>query len=185
MKTKYNSKVPRTSGWQSQNEYDNLLADLSFSSLKALKHIYNKEIRDFPNHFDLNESENQSFYKEMLQRKHMIDEEYEFRKNNPQPYGEYFDAETGYVLNEFGEAIYGISFNEDEDNYVYHRLDGETMTTDIKSRYIMDDDYDDCKDVKVTPIKVDKKVVGYTIKESERDIKDIYNGWDYYSELDE
>ena len=65
----------RTSGWKSQYQYDKLIADLSYSSLRFLKSKYKKDLRDFRNSHDLNDQENATKYKEMQQRYSMILEE--------------------------------------------------------------------------------------------------------------
>ena len=186
MKTKYKSKSPRTSGWQSQIDFDILLSDLSMSSLRFLKHRYNKEIREYPQYFDLNDADHQTFYKEMLQRKHMIDEEIENRNHSDtQINKEYFDIETGIVLDEHGNAKYGIAFNEDETGYVYQQLQGGS--DEEITEYTRNDDYEynDEGDVRVQPIREGKKVVGYKVKESTRSKSDIYKDWDYIEDLDD
>jgi hypothetical protein len=177
MKTKYKGKVPRTSGWQKQTEYDNLLSDLDVSSLKFLKFKYNKDIREFPYQCDLNKEDNQIRYKEMLQRKHMIDEELEQRNAlQIRNTSEYFDPQTGLVLDEDGNAKYGISFNEDETGYIYHNLDG--VTTEDTSL----DNEEDEGDTIVTPVRVGTKIVGVKIKEGNRTNEEKYKEWNYWEE---
>jgi hypothetical protein len=69
----------RTSSAESQWSYDNLLADLDISSLRFLSQKYNKDLVYFRIHNNLNDQDNAQLYKEMQQRKKMIDEELENR----------------------------------------------------------------------------------------------------------
>ena len=70
-----------TAGADSQRGYDNLLSDLDISSLRFLAQKYAKDLHYFRSHHDLNEQENAQSYKEMQQRKKMIEEELSFREN--------------------------------------------------------------------------------------------------------
>ena len=157
------SKVPRTRGWLSQPEFDNLLADLDVSSLRFLKHGYNKQIRDFGYHKDLHDEENAKEYQRLLQRKRMITEELEHREMDlmaTPKYFEgdtYFDSETGLVINTERGPLYSIAFNEDETDYVY---DKDTEEEDDK--------------IKMVTIRAGNKVVGHYYN-SDRDKSSIIN----------
>jgi hypothetical protein len=186
MKQKYDGRVNRTSGWRSQPLFDKILSDLDVSSLRFLKSDYNKKIRDFGNHGDLHNEDNVKQYQILLQKKRMVTEELENRKRDIDAIpkyleGEtYYDSDSGLVINTEKGPLYGIAFNEDETGYVYHHIDGDAVSEDIPQ-----DDYEDDldkDDVYIIPIKEGNKVVGYKVKESDRELKDIYSGWNYYEE---
>jgi len=186
MKSKFDSKeVPRTSGWHSQPEYDTVLGDLDVSSLKFLNHKYAQHIQDFHNHFDLGDVDNQKEYQEMLQRKKMIQEEITHRMQDIyaspsyQDRSNYFDPETGLVLDEDNNILYSISFNEYEDDYVYHHTDTEHK---VNGSTEMLDDYDE---VEVVSMREGTKLIGYKVIERERSLKDVYSGWNYYMNEEE
>jgi len=128
-KTRFDGKYIRTDGWRHQSNYDNLLADLDVSSLSFLKYKYNRDIRYFRNHHDLNDEDNAEKYKLLLQRKSMITQELEHRlydtyaSPSQQDRVDYFDAEMGIVLDEFYNPLYGVAFSEDEDDYEYSHTD--------------------------------------------------------------
>jgi len=128
MKSKYKGKVTRTSGWQSQNEYDNTLATLDVSSLKFLKYKYDKDIKDFGNFNDLHDKDNMIVYQELLQRKKMITEEIENRLMDYDAISEtfkeevYFNPETSLVVSTERGPLYYINFDEDETNYQYNNV---------------------------------------------------------------
>jgi len=176
MKTKFNRKIPRTSGYKTQILYDRELSRMDVSSLKFLKFKYNKDIHEFPNFYDLNDESNQKFYKEMLQRKRMIDEELESRSiyNSSSVNKDYYDSETGGVFNDNG-IEYTISFDEDEGEYIFNYKDGGKIVTTFEEER---DDLDK-SDIKVESIKVGNKAVGIKISESKRTLEDIYKDWNY------
>jgi len=167
MKNKYRGKVTRTSGWSSQPEFDNELKDYHISDLVFLNHKYHIEIRDFPNHFDLNDEGSQQLYKEMLQRKSMIGEELKHRmmdiNASPsfQEQGSYYDSETGLVINRTGDIEYSISFSEDEDYIICPEI-GNSM----ESLESLDDETD------YHYYKYHDKI-------------ELYREWDYIKDLDE
>ena len=70
----------RTTPAERQWEYDNFLSELDPSSLAFLSWKYNDDLVYFRIHNNLNDQENAQFYKEMQQRKKMIDEEIHNRK---------------------------------------------------------------------------------------------------------
>jgi hypothetical protein len=132
----YNTRVPRTRSWRNQPKFDKFLADTDISGLNYLKSQYNREIRDFPNHFDLNDPEVQEEYYAMLKRRAMINDEIEKRYE----YGiipeheERFDADKGYVVSERG-LEYSIAFNENETRYVYNSATFEdSISNDANER---------------------------------------------------
>jgi len=132
------SKSPRTRSWRSYPSFDAILAEESPSGLAFLKQLYEKEIRDFPNHFDLNDESNAKAYSEMKKRLSMIKEELTRRRmdENASPSFEkdyeYFDAETGYVIGEEG-IKYAIAYSEDEDALIYdHTVVSGTSDDDFE-----------------------------------------------------
>jgi len=175
MKSKYKGKTMRTSGWETQPEFDIIISDLDISSLRFMKHDYNKQIRDFGNQRDLLDEVNIQKYQELLQRKKMVTEELEHREMDLDASpdfinGEtYFDPNTGLVINTESGPLYSISFNEEEDDYIYNNG--------------MDSNDDDEINIKI--IRQGPKVIGYVIDEMNRDRTDIYKNWNYYEDLDE
>jgi len=172
MKSKYKGKAIRTSGWETQPDFDNLLSDLDISSLRFLKHDYNKKIRDFGNQRDLHDEGNVREYQELLQRKKMITQELEHRSTDllaTPDYMEgetYFNPNTGLVINTNKGPLYSISFNEEETDYVYN------------------DDIEKSDDTEYKVYKVGKKIVGYSYN-SDRDLSDIYQDWNYYEDIND
>jgi len=130
MKTKFKGvKIPRTSGWTTQPRFDETISGLDVSSLRFLKHKYKKEIQDFRNHFDLDNYDYQLQYKRLIQRKHMIDEEYEVRKSSESILDEeWFDSENGVVYDENGKELYAIAYTEDEDEITYVNLNARASS---------------------------------------------------------
>ena len=133
MKTKFQGKVPRTSGWKSDVEFDNVLGQLDISSLCFLKDKYINDIKDYPNQYDLSIPKYEDEYKELFKHKHMISEELFNRimdMNASPSYnkkGEYFDSQTGCVLDKYGNVGYSIAYNEDETAIVYtHNMNGSS-----------------------------------------------------------
>jgi len=167
MKNKYRGKVTRTSGWSSQPEFDNELKDYHISDLVFLNHKYHAEIRDFPNHFDLNDEDSQQLYKEMLQRKSMIGEELKHRmmdiNASPsfQEQGSYYDPETGLVIDKHGDVEYSISYNEDEDDIICNETGN---STELLESLEDETDY-------------------YYYKYHNR--KELYKEWDYIKDINE
>lgn len=191
MKSRFKGKVPRTSGWETQTDFDNLLADLDISSLCFLNDDYKHRITEFCYIHDVNKSKHHKEYLQLLQRKKMLSQELGNRWrdiNASQSYsgdGEYFDSKTGLVIDKHNTIKYGISYNEEEDGYVYHYLDLEISVTEVQPERIDTSDEDDYKGVRVIPIKVDNKLTGYQVIDSERSKEEIYRNWDYTQELDE
>lgn len=169
MKSKYKGKYQRTSGWETQPDYDNILADLDVSSLVFLKNkLYPSRLREFRNTHDLNEPENQKKYKLMQQRVVMIGEELYNRVGNIyasktyQHQSDRFDNQTGIVLDKYGNVKYGIAFNEDEDDYIYDHTNNTTSHPTLNSK----DDEE------------------YTYKKFHTK-KGIYEDWNYIKDLDD
>jgi len=109
----------RTSGYRSQNAYDNLLADLDNSSLKFLSSKYNRDLSYYRMHNDLNDQTCAQEYKEMQQRKKMIDQEIKNRKrfgNNITGLSKEvrFNAETGCVIDSDNNVLEELAYNETE-----------------------------------------------------------------------
>ena len=126
MKSKFkDTPTVRTSGRFNQPKFDRVIAELDISSLRFLKQKYNEDIKEFSRHYDLNNSEYHHEYKLILQRKNMIDEEYEFRlgtANIEFKKEEHFDTENGIVYDESGKELYAIAYSEEEDDMVYTNL---------------------------------------------------------------
>jgi len=190
MKSKFKGRSTRTSGWETQTNYDWMLSDLDVSSLRFLSDEYTKRIRDFSNHFDLGDKETQHEYQELLQRKKMIIEELDHRymdiyaSPSYQDREKYFDSETGLVLDENNNILYGVSLNENEDDYVYHHIETEHRTEG--SYDTSKDIFDDItNDIEIIPMKVGKKVIGLKVIEKERSLKDVYSDWNYYENEEE
>ena len=139
MKTKYKGKVPRTSGWQSQNAFDNMIANLDVSSLCFLNDKYAEDIRRYPQFHDLKCEEFYHEYKDMCQRKHMLTEEIDFRIMTEQENTEYFDSQTGCVLDKYGKAIYSVAYSENEDEIIYTHSMNEA---DMPIEYDDESDYE-------------------------------------------
>lgn len=164
MKTKFNvgeGRAPRTSGWKTQWDFDNLLARLDVSSLCFLNDKYKYDIREYPQFHDLNHPDYQQEYKEMLQRKHMITEEIDVRIMEEGENKEYFDTETGCVLDRYGTVEYSVAYSEDEDSIIYTHNMNEAETP------IEEDDETDYEYYKY------------------HDRKEMYRLWNYTEQLDE
>jgi hypothetical protein len=109
-------KELRTKGAFSQLDYDSLVADLDISSLRFLAQKYAKDLHYFRSHNDLNDQDNAQSYKEMQQRKKMIEDELEFRENladenNTDTY--FTDGYDIINVNDKGKKIIRPSLNED------------------------------------------------------------------------
>jgi len=156
MKTKYKGKVIRTSGWKSQPEFDKFLSELSVSSLRFLNHEYGKKIAYFRNNYDLYDEENARAYQLLQQDKHMIEEELKHRE--VQNHGvrldtQYFDPDTGLVIDIVKGPQYSIAFNESETDYVYNYDNRE---------------YSEIEEEK--------------LESSRKRLYDVYKDWNYYDE---
>ena len=131
MKERRKDTVQRINkGWQNQPEFDEEISYLNISSLRFLKHKYKKEIRDFENHFDIENPDFQMQYKRLLQRKKMLDKEYEFKKNadSSSPEEQWFDAEKGIVFDENYKEKYAVAYTEDEDDITYVTLNAKASS---------------------------------------------------------
>lgn len=129
MKEKRNEVLRISKGYNSQGRFDEVISDLDVSSIRFLRQKYTKEIQDFQNHFDLNNLDYQRQYKMVLQRKKMLDEEYEFRKiSELEKEDEWFDSESGIVYDKNKKEIYSIAFTEDEDDLVYVNLNARASS---------------------------------------------------------
>lgn len=172
MRTKYKSKVTRTSGWQSDPEFDKIISDLDVSSLAILNDKYKNDIRDYPRNFDLSNPKYKQFYKVLLQHKKMIveeiDEQIRNRDASPTYQGNdiYFDAETGLVMkyssriddiNDGEKALYSIAYNEDESDMIYNNSENTAGF------------FDDSKEEISEP----------------KTLKELYAQWDYTENIDE
>jgi hypothetical protein len=109
----------RTSGYRSQNAYDNLLADLDNSSLKFLSGKYNRDLVYYRIHHNINDQTYAQEYKEMQQRKSMIDEEIKNRKRYGNTstglYNEVrFNAENGTIIDSDNNVLEELAYNETE-----------------------------------------------------------------------
>jgi len=111
--TDVSTRVPRTSSWKSQPGFDKILADLKVSGLIFLRDLYNKEIRDFPNHFDLEDEVCQREYLAKIRRHHMINDELRSRHEYYEP-DLVIDHETSCIYDADNQKIYSVYFNENE-----------------------------------------------------------------------
>jgi len=114
------SKVRRTRSWQSDPEFDNLLANTSVSGLKFLETNYKKKLQRFPKTHDMTNPENKSKYRELEVKYNMIQEERFARIMDLQASSkyideEYWDSTTGIVYDNTGHAKYAIYFIEDDE----------------------------------------------------------------------
>ena len=78
--------------------------------------------------------------------------------------GDYFDPETGLVVDEYGNKKYGIAFNEEEDDYQYDHTNNTTSHPTLENE---DDD----------------KTNYVYYKNHTR--KGLYEDWDYQDELED
>jgi len=163
------SKVIRTKSWQSQPEFDNIISDLDVSSLCQLRNIYNKEIKNFPNNFDLNHPDHFHYYKEIQQKYKMVSEELNHRmmdiyaSESYQDRKEFFNPNTGIVMDENYNILYSVAFTEDEDDIVYNHTNNSAS---FSSEIAEDDE---------TAYEYYKPI----------DNKKAYAVWNYYEDLDE
>ena len=161
MKSKYKGKVPRTSGWETQGAFDNMISDLDVSSLCFLNDKYNDEIKEYSQIYDLNNPEFYQEYKELCQRKHMLTEEIDFRIMTEQENSEYFDSQTGGVLDKYGNTQYFIAYSENEDEIIYtHNMNNAG-----------------------SPVEYDNETDYEYYKYHDRD--EMYQIWNYTEQLDE
>jgi len=150
----------RTSSYQAQKAYDRMLADCDISSLRFLSSEYDKRLDRYKESHDLNNSEFWREYRNMQQRKKMIDNELSARIMNKSAisdtYITEFDSTKNIVYGNDGDNdIQYVAFNEDEDGYVITDLEG-------LNRLELDEFDDDIEKPK---------------KELAR--KDIYKEWSY------
>lgn len=110
----------RTKGYRSQNDYDNFISDLTENELVVLNNKYNRDLIYYRIHQDLNIQENAQEYKEMQQRKKMLDEEIKKRKmfRTPTSSSLWFNIENGTVLDSNNNVVEKIAFNSDETEIV-------------------------------------------------------------------
>lgn len=128
------SKTPRTKSWQSNPEYDLMLGDLGYSSLRFLELVYHKKIKEYPIIHDMSRKSCRDELQEMIIRRSMITDEkisklsYIYGSELNQYRGHYLDVETGLVLNEIGEIQYGMYLSEDEDSILYDTTDNVALS---------------------------------------------------------
>jgi len=161
----------KTKGYHSQPKFDNLLEDLDISSLKFLNGKYRKEIQSFREQFDLNDEENQKFYKEMLQRKKMIQEDIKIKMmdiySSPsyQNRKGYFDPETGLVLDEDSNVAYEIAYADDNCSGMVYIKDNDMRIKNTEYEDVSaEDDYEMYKPT---------------------DKFELYKEWEYWKEEDD
>ena len=110
-----------TKGHKSQSNYDNLLSEMSISSLRFEVFNNKKKVNEYKNTKDLNNKDNLDTYMQMRQRYVMACEEYNNRvmdRYASTDYEQWFDIETGNVMGNDNEVLYTMDFNENEDGYV-------------------------------------------------------------------
>lgn len=123
------SKAPRTKSWKGNVEYDLMLGDLDYSSLRFLEICYHRKIKEYPITHDMNDKDCVQELRDIILRRSMITDEkknklsYIYGSELNQYRGDYFDVETGLVLNEIGEVQYGMYLSEDEDGIIYDTTD--------------------------------------------------------------
>jgi hypothetical protein len=148
MKTKYkNTRVTRTSGWQSQIDVDIELSDTDISSLTFyVESLYPQQLRYLRETNDLNDPDSQQKYKLIQQKLVMANEELAHRIRDIdasptyQNRGDRFDDETGLVIDMNGDLKYGLSFNEDEDDIVYDHTNNTTSHPTLIKKNNKDDE---------------------------------------------
>jgi len=143
---RYDDKELRTSSYRGQEAYDRMLAECSISSLRFLSDKYDKQLDEFKERNNLNDSENWREYKDLQQRKKMIDEELTTRLMNESATittpKTHFDSTTGLIYDEYtGDIIGSADIDEDEEVLYVRDFDGEVTneygpgTEDRKERY--------------------------------------------------
>jgi len=111
------SKRIGTKGQHRQPQFDTFISNLKDDELSFLSSKYNRDLIYFINHNDLNNQESAQLYKEMQQRKKMIDEERKTRKmlKTSVDYMETrFDAESGTVVDSDNNSLGAIAYDKDE-----------------------------------------------------------------------
>ena len=152
----------RTSSYEAQKSYDRMLADCSISSLRFLSDKYEKDLDKYKELHNLDKIEYWQEYKNMQQRKKMIDEELTVRIMNQNAsksmYETEFDSTTGtlYINDEMNNKhiTMNVAFNEDEDRYV------SCDENDYVSEY-------------------DNVIEEDDIEDKPKTRKEIYDGWKY------
>ena len=163
------SKAPKTHSWKGNPEYDEMLSDLSISSLRFLQSYYKKERKEFTKQFDIFSSVYEIEYKRILRIEGMINEEIGNRTMNDlatHSTGGY-DSDKGIYYSEDGKGLYTIAFNEDEDEFVYMDINTKSNTESTFNSGAMADDETD-----------------YDWYES-KDRNEMYKQWDYPSYLED
>ena len=132
------SKTPRTKSWQSLPEYDKSLSNYDYSTLRVLESVHKRDLGSYRNTHDLYDQENQEEYMLMQKQLSMIKQEIFNRGKDASASPsyinrkEYFDPETSCVVDEHGNDLYSINFNEEEDRYIYENSNNQIV-------YIEDD----------------------------------------------
>ena len=147
-------KELRTSSYRGQEAYDRMLADCSISSLRFLSEKYEDDLYRYRKNHDLDNKEFYREYRDMQQRKKMIDEELTTRIMNESATktksNTYFDSTTGHIIDEHTGSILGTAdFDEDEEYVSVRDFDGNIINQYNKP----------CKPI--------------------RKRKDIYDDWEY------
>jgi len=111
--TDVSGRVPRTSSWHDQPGFDKLLADLKISGLIFLRDLYNREIRDFPHYFNMEDELCQREYLAKIRRHSMINDELRARHEYYEP-DLILDNNDGCVYDSDNNIVYGVYFSENE-----------------------------------------------------------------------
>jgi len=157
MKTKYyHSKTIRTDGYKSQPEYDELISDLDISSLRFLKQKKQKDINEFRSTHDLNNPEYAEKYKVMQQQFVMITQEIKHRQvfNESSKEEEWYDPETGFIIDEHGNYKGAVYYDENEESMVYSNSEDNVESVSFEEEDEDEFDYQyadkDLKDSKMS-----------------------------------
>lgn len=127
-----NDKTKRTSSYKAQKSYDRMLADCNISSLRFLSEKYDKELDNYKEQNDITQKENFREYRNIQQRKKMIDEELTVRLMNESATTTksttYFDSNTGLIYGEYSGDILGTAdFDENEECINVRNFDGDIV----------------------------------------------------------
>lgn len=115
----------RTSSYQAQKAYDRMISDCDISSLRFLSEKYESDLDRYKQEHSLEDKSNWREYKNMQQRKKMIDEELTVRLMNQSATitkgSTYFDSDTGLIFSEDTGDIIGSADMDELSEEIYVR----------------------------------------------------------------
>ena len=106
---------------------------------------YENDIKDYPKFHNLDVPEFQDEYRTLHKHKSMITEELYNRimdmdaSPTLNETTEYFDSQTGCVLDKYGKTIYSVAYSENEDEIIYTHSMNEA---DMPIEYDDESDYE-------------------------------------------